>query len=72
MALEITKLRGLGPEELDQEAQSLREEIWKLRLAGARGQLQDPRKVRRARKDLARVMTVMRELELAGTTEGSR
>jgi len=63
MALEPAKLRGMDPIELDREEQALREEIWKLRLQRSTGQLQDVHKVRRKRRDLARVLTVRRELQ---------
>ena len=61
--MEISKLRGLGVEELAKEEKELREEIWKLRLQRSTGQLQDPHKVRRTRHDLARLLTVAREIE---------
>jgi large subunit ribosomal protein L29 len=63
MAQATSKLRGMSPDELDREEQELRGEIWKLRLQITTGQLQDPHKVRRVRKDLARLLTVKRELE---------
>ena len=66
MALDITKLRGMTPEEIDKEESALREEIWKLRLQRSTGQLQDVTKVRNTRKDLARVMTIRREKQLSG------
>jgi large subunit ribosomal protein L29 len=65
MTVEIGKLRALSPAELVKEEVELREEIWKLRLQVTTGQLQDPNKVRQVRKDLARVLTVRREQELA-------
>jgi large subunit ribosomal protein L29 len=65
MAVELGKLRGMGVEDLAKEEQQLREEIWKLRLQIATGQLQAPQKVRSARRDLARVLTVRRERERA-------
>jgi len=61
MALDTKKLRGLSEAELGQEENQLREAVWKLRLQLATGQLQDPQKVRSARKDLARVLTIRRE-----------
>jgi large subunit ribosomal protein L29 len=61
MALDLAKLRGMNPEDLNKEALELREEIWKLRLQRSTGQLQDPGKIRRKRHDLARVLTVLRE-----------
>ena len=63
---DIGKLRGMNPEDLDQEEVALREEIWKLRLQRTTGQLQDPWKVRIARRKLARVMTVKSEQRSAG------
>jgi len=64
MANDAGKLRNMKPEALSKEEHGLREEIWKLRIQLTTGQLQDPQKVRRARQDLARVLTVKRELEL--------
>ena len=64
MAKEIAKLRDLSADDLRKEENGLREEIWKLRLQVSTGQLEAHR-VRGARKDLARVLTVLRERELA-------
>ena len=61
MGLDLTKLQGMNPQELNKEALELRDEIWKLRLQRSTGQLQDPEKIRRKRHDLARVLTVLRE-----------
>ena len=67
MAVQLDKLRNMTPEDLSQEERQLREEIWKLRLQIATGQLQAPQKVRSARRDLARVLTVRRERHAAGS-----
>ena len=72
MAKNIAKLRNMSPEALQKEEHGLREEIWKLRIQLTTGQLQDPQKVRRTRQDLARVLTIQREIELqAARTSGS-
>jgi len=65
MAKVMSKLRGMSVEELGREEHELREEIWKLRLQLTTGQLQDPQKVVRSRRTLARVLTIRREMELA-------
>ena len=65
MSLESVKLRNMSPAELDKEEEQLRQGIWKLRLQMTTGQLQDPQKVARARRDLARVLTIKRERERA-------
>jgi len=69
MAKEIEKLRNMSPEDQDKEEQQLREQVWKLRLQLTTGQLQAPQKVRIARKELARLLTIRREQEL---TAGAR
>ena len=65
MATELSKLRGMSPQELGEEERALREEIWKLRLQRSTGQLQDVHKVRRQRRALAQVLTIRREKQLA-------
>ena len=65
MALDLTKTRAMTLDELSKEEVELREEIWKLRLQRSTGQLQDTGKIRRKRHDLARVLTVRREVSAA-------
>ena len=72
MGLEPGRLRNMSSAELDREEEQLREGIWKLRLQMTTGQLQDPSKVTRARRDLARVLTIKRERERSAETGGSR
>ena len=72
MANDPAKLRAMSAEEMAIEENELRAEIWKLRLQLTTGQLQDPQKVRRTRKDLARLKTVRRETELAAGRKGER
>ena len=72
MAKATAKLRNMSGEELNREEQELRAAVWKLRLQLSTGQLQDPQKVRRARKELARLLTVRRERELDDLKKESR
>ena len=69
MAKDVAKFRKMSADALDKEEHGLREEVWKLRLQMTTGQLQDPQKVRRARKSLARVLTIKRELEMKAARE---
>ena len=50
--------------ELRRKESELREELFRLRFQHHTGQLQSPIKLRTTRKDLARVLTRLRELEL--------
>ena len=60
----LDAIRNKSVDELAKEEAELRAQVWKQRLALTTGQLQDPTKVRRARKQLARVLTIIREREL--------
>lgn len=72
MALDTAKIRNMAAADLTKEEDQLREQVWRLRLQMTTGQLQDPQKVRRARKDLARVLTIKREQELKAEAPKAR
>jgi large subunit ribosomal protein L29 len=55
------ELRELGDDELAQKERDIREEIFRLRLRGATGQIENKMKARMVRRDLARVLTLKRE-----------
>jgi len=57
-------LTELSPEELAKREQELREELFKLRMAGAVSQVPNPSRIRQARREIARVLTVRRQGEL--------
>ncbi len=59
--MKAVDLRGKTIEELDKEADRLREEIFKLRMRKGFEQIDNPRAIRNLRKDLARVLTVKNE-----------
>jgi large subunit ribosomal protein L29 len=54
-------LRDKTVDELRHQERELAEQLFALRLQKVTGQLEKPAKVRTARKDLARVLTVLRE-----------
>ncbi len=54
-----------GAQDLAEKLKQLRESTWKLRLQKATGQLEDPSRLRAVRRDVARVKTYQRALELA-------
>ena len=53
-----------GPEDLSEKLKQLREAAWKLRLQKATGQLENPSRLKAVRRDIARVRTFQRALEL--------
>ena len=66
MANSVTaaELRGLSREELDAKVRELKEELFGLRFAAATGQLESHGRLREARKDIARIYTVLQERNL--------
>ena len=57
----------MSVEDLEAEALNLSEQLFKLRFQLATGQLENVRRVREARKDLARVKTVLNEKHRVAT-----
>jgi len=61
------QLREKTVDELRQQEGTLREQLFKLRFQKVTGQGENPQKIGYVRKDLARVLTVIREKMDAGT-----
>ncbi|HET8589544.1 MAG TPA: 50S ribosomal protein L29 [Nakamurella sp.] len=59
-----TSLRELGAEELVLRLREAKEELFNLRFQMATGQMDNNRRLRQVRHDIARIYTVMREREL--------
>jgi large subunit ribosomal protein L29 len=57
-------LREMTPEELEARLKDLKGELFNLRFQLATGQLDNVMRIRQVRKDIARVKTIMREMEL--------
>jgi large subunit ribosomal protein L29 len=55
--------RNLNPEENKEAVGELREELLDLRFQAAVGQATNPRRIRAARREIARLLTVAREKE---------
>ncbi len=64
MARPIDKLRDQGTPELGERKRELAEQVFRLRFQLTTGQAEAVTKLRSARKDLARVNTLLREREL--------
>ena len=64
MARRVEKFREMNPNELEVQQRELGEQIFRLRFQISTGQGEGLKKLREARKDLARVKTLLREAEL--------
>ena len=63
--MKASELRDLAPEQLDDRLRELREELFNLRFQYATRQLTNTARMREVRKDIARIATQQRALELA-------
>ena len=61
MPSKAAELRELSDDQLLERAESAREELFNLRFQQATGQLENTARIKGARKDLARGLTVARE-----------
>ena len=59
--MKASELRDLTQEELRQKEEELADQLFALRLQKSIGQLEKPSRIRNARVELARVLTVLRE-----------
>ena len=56
-------MRDMSPDEIRTRLQELREEMFNLRFRNAMKQLDNPLKIRESRREMARLLTVLREKE---------
>lgn len=60
----VREIRDLGEVELMEKLESLKEELFNLRFQLATGQLDNPMRIKQARHEVARILTVLREREV--------
>lgn len=68
--MKASKLRDMSQEDLATEENDLRTQLFRLRFQAATGQLESAPRLRNVRRDIARIKTVLREMEL--TEKGSK
>ena len=62
--MNVKELRDLQDQELAKQIATLRKDVFGLRFSNATGELDDTAGIGRAKRDLARALTVAREREL--------
>lgn len=62
MAQELKELRQLNETELAQKEKQLRQELFNLRFQFGTGRLENPMQIRKTKRTIARLKTVMREM----------
>jgi len=66
MKMKASDVRKMSAAELDNKLGELKKDLFQLRLQHATNQLDNPVKIAQVKRDIARVKTVIRELQLAG------
>jgi large subunit ribosomal protein L29 len=67
--VQAKEIRALSVEELKEKEREIGQELFNLRFQKATGQLGNTAVIRQTKKDLARVKTILRELEISGEIE---
>ncbi len=64
--MKASEIRKMSAQELDAKLLELKDELFKLRFQQAINQLENPTRISAVKKDIARILTVQRDIELHG------
>ena len=62
--MKAKEIRDLNPEERQQKLADLKEELFNLRFQHEVGQIENPKRLKMAKCDIARLKTIIRETQL--------
>ena len=71
MRMKIDEIRQLSDEELDSELERVRRHMFDLHSQAVTEKLEDPTQTTKAKRDIARLLTVARQRELAAEAEAA-
>jgi len=63
--MKASEIRELSQEELEKKIKELKEQLFNLRFQYAIHQLDNPMQMKAVRKDIARILTILRQRELS-------
>ena len=64
--MKATEVRAMSVEDLEKKLADLKKDLFNLRLQNATNQLDNPMRISAVKKDIARIKTVQRDIELHG------
>jgi len=70
--MKASELRNLTKEELQKKLKEARQELFNLRFQLATGQLKNYKRIKQVKKDIARILTVLKEIQVAGEKVGGK
>jgi large subunit ribosomal protein L29 len=59
--MKVSEVRGLSPDERGRKMAELKQELFNLRFQHGIGQLENPQKIKKTKRDIARLHTIIRE-----------
>ena len=69
--MKADEYRAMSPEQLDLAYKEVVKNLFHLRVQSATERLETPSEIRKAKKELARILTIQRERQLAAARQGS-
>ena len=70
--IKTSELRNLTNQELEQKLDALKKSLFEIRTQGTTGRVDKPSKISQTRREIARVLTVMREKSNVDTSYGGQ
>ena len=64
--MKTNEIRKLSTEEINKKIAESKEELFNLRMKQATGNLENPGRIKELRKTVARLKTILREIEIEG------
>ena len=66
--MKASEIRDMNVDEMEQKLSDLKEELFNLRFQHEIGQLENPQRMKVTKTDIARIKTIIREVELKNRT----
>ena len=66
--MKANDIREMSPEERGQKLVEMQEAFFNLRFQHEKGQLENSQKMKQAKRDIARIQTIIREMEVKSKT----
>ena len=61
--LKVSELRNLSKQELGEKVVALKKSLYEIRIQKATGRIEKPGRIREARREIARILTILKEKE---------
>ena len=67
--MKTSEIRELSPDEMQRKLDDLSQELFNLNFQHGSGQLENPQKLKQAKRDIARLKTIIREVSIKRETQ---